>query len=133
MAPARPLSVLIVDDVADAADSLSVLLAAHGYAVRVARDGPAALALAAADPPDVVLTDLAMPGMTGWELARRLKGQPGGDRPFVVAVSGRVSEEDHRRSVEAGIDLHLAKPAEPAKLVELLQRFVPTDRPSDAD
>jgi CheY-like chemotaxis protein len=119
--PIAPLSVLVVDDLPDAADSLSVLLALHGCAVRTAPDGPAALSAAACDMPDVVVTDLAMPRLTGWDLCRALKEQVGGGRPYVVAVTGLAGEDDRRRSEEAGIDVHLVKPVEPDALFGVLR------------
>jgi CheY-like chemotaxis protein len=120
---ARPLSVLVVDDLVDAADSLAAVLVLCGFAARVATSGRAALAAALADPPDAVVLDLAMPGMDGYELARRLRACPGERRPLLVAVTGLTREEDRRRSAEAGIDLHFLKPVEPAALVGVLERF----------
>src|SRR5690349_9016220 len=114
----RPLSVLVVDDVADAADSLADLLALHGFRVRTAQDGRSA---AAAERPDVVVTDLLVPGMSGWDLAERLRGLYPEGPPDVVAVSGRGTADDRRRSEAAGIGLHLVKPADPAQLVAYLE------------
>src|SRR5690348_11153474 len=111
----RPFTVLVVDDVADTADSLAVLFELHGFRVLTARDGLAALRVAATDPPDVVVTDLMMPGMTGWELTRRLRGQAAGRPLFVIAVSGLGRPADRCQSAEAGVDLHLVKPADPAE------------------
>src|SRR5690349_12670824 len=121
--PGRAPKVLVVDDLADAADSTAAVLALHGFAVAVATSGAAALRAAAADPPDAVVLDLAMPGMDGYELARRLKNQATGDRPLLIAVTGCGSEADRRKSAAAGIDLHLLKPVEPAALVAALDRL----------
>jgi CheY-like chemotaxis protein len=77
----RPLRVLIVDDDRDTTDSLAVLLKLWGFQPLVAYDGPAALAVAAAERPDLVLLDLSMPGMDGYELALRLRRQPGRKQP----------------------------------------------------
>jgi CheY-like chemotaxis protein len=118
----RPLSILVVDDVPDAVDSLAAILTLNGFSVRTASSGPDALRAAAAAPPDVVFTDLAMPGMTGWELIRRLREQLPDRRLFVVAVTGCAREEDHRKSVDAGIDLHLIKPVDLPTLVAVLER-----------
>ena len=112
-----------MDDVPDAADSLALLLALHGYSVRVARCGEDALRMAAADPPDAVLLDVRMPGLDGYEVARELRERAIGKRPFLVAVTGCATDGDRRRSAEAGIDLHLTKPADPAIVVGLLWRF----------
>jgi two-component system, OmpR family, response regulator len=117
------LRVLVVEDDADTAATLAEVLRLEGHEIRVALDGPAALAEATASPPDVVLLDIQMPGMDGWELARRLKGQAGGRHPLTVAVTGHGREEDRRQSREAGVDLHLLKPADPEDLCRLLRRF----------
>jgi DNA-binding response OmpR family regulator len=119
----RPLSVLVVDDLADAAESLALVLSFHGFAARTAPDGPAALKAAADEPPDVVVTDLRMPGMDGWELARRLRARADTAGAFVVALTGCGSEDDRRRSAEAGVDVHLLKPVAPCELVALLGRL----------
>jgi CheY-like chemotaxis protein len=118
---ARPLSFLVVDDLADAAASTAMLLSLHGYAARVAGSGEEALRAVAADPPDVVLIDLVMPGMGGLELARQLRAM-NGRRPFLVAVSGRGTDEDRQRSAAAGIDLHLVKPVDPAALIRAVEQ-----------
>jgi CheY-like chemotaxis protein len=118
----RTPSVLVVDDLDDAADSLATLLEMSGFPTRAVTSGEAALAAAAADPPDVVILDLLMPGTDGWEVARRLRaGGPAG-RPFLVALTGCDGREDRRRAVEAGIDLFLVKPVEPSALVAILTR-----------
>lgn len=119
----RPPRVLVVDDVADAADSLAYLLCLHGFDARTARDGPAALRSAGEWTPDAVVTDVRMPGMGGWELARRLRDLLPGPL-LVVAVTGCDTPEDARRSAEAGIDLHLLKPVEPGELVALLRQHL---------
>jgi CheY-like chemotaxis protein len=115
--------VLVVDDEPEIAASMRDLLRRYGYVVRTAPDGPAAVAAATADRPDVVLLDLAMPGMDGWQLAENLRELPGERRPLLVAVSAYASDADRRRSDEAGINLHLSKPAEPAVLAAILDRF----------
>jgi CheY-like chemotaxis protein len=122
------LSVLVVDDIADAADSLALLLELHGHRVRTAYDGPSALEVAGANATDVVFIDLAMPGMDGWKLARLLREEAGANQPFVVALSGFAGPEYVRRSGEAGIDLHLVKPVEAEKLVDILGRVRLTRR-----
>ena len=89
-----PVSVLIVDDNRDITDSLAAALAANGYSPRVAYNGAAALQMSAADPPDVVFLDVVMPGMDGWELARRLRDLVPGRRPLLVAVTGQGTAAD---------------------------------------
>lgn len=111
-APWPPRRILVVDDNVDAADSLAVLLRLEGHEVRVAHDGPGALAAVQADPPDVVILDLGMPGMDGFQVARRLKEQPGAKDVLLVALTGWSQEEDRRRCYEVGFDGHLTKPVE---------------------
>ncbi|GEJ55934.1 PAS domain-containing hybrid sensor histidine kinase/response regulator [Anaeromyxobacter diazotrophicus] len=110
--------VLIVDDNADAAGSLADVVALLGHEVDVAHDGPAALERARARPPDVVLCDLGLPGMSGYEVARALRAGGGGMR--LVAVSGYAQPEDVEAALKAGFDHHLAKPASPEDLARLL-------------
>jgi PAS domain S-box-containing protein len=118
--PTAPRRILVVDDNVDAADSLAVLLRLEGHEVRVAHDGPAALAAAQAEPPDVVILDLGMPGMDGFEVARRLRALPGLRDVLLVAVTGWAQEEDRRRCFEAGFDGHMPKPVEPVALRQFL-------------
>jgi signal transduction histidine kinase/DNA-binding response OmpR family regulator len=110
--PARTLRVLVVDDNHDAADALASLLEKDGHHVRRAHDGPAALAAADAFGPDAVVLDLGLPGMDGYEVARRLRSKTRANKPLLVAVSGYGMEEDRRKSRQAGFDHHLIKPAE---------------------
>jgi CheY-like chemotaxis protein len=119
----RPLHVLVVEDHPETAQATATLLRLSGHEVEVAPDGETGVAMARDHPPDVVLLDLGLPGMNGWEVAREVREQPAAKRPFLVAVSGYACEEDHRRSAEAGIDLHLAKPVDPDWLTQLLSRF----------
>jgi CheY-like chemotaxis protein len=112
VAPSAPRRILVVDDNVDAAESLAVLLRLEGQEVRVACDGPAALAAALADPPEMVVLDLGMPGMDGFEVARRLRALPGSGGVLLVALTGWAQEEDRRRCYEAGFDGHLPKPVE---------------------
>ena len=118
-----PLAVLVVDDQDDVAQSTAELLVVSGYAVRVAGCGADALRAAAADPPDVVLLDIGLPGMDGWEVAARLRAQATGKQPVVVAVTGRGTGADRWRSADAGFDQHLVKPVDPVVLVALLERI----------
>ncbi len=112
--------VLVVDDNVDAADSLALLLRVSGQEVRVAYDGPTALLITEAFRPQLVLLDIGMPQMDGYEVARRLRRQPGLEGVTLVAVTGWGQEEDRQRSREAGFDHHLTKPADPAALQRLL-------------
>jgi CheY-like chemotaxis protein len=96
----------------DAARSLAVLLRLEGHQVRVAHDGLGALAAAQAELPEIVILDLGMPKMDGYEVARRLREQPPLGEVLLVALTGWAQEEDRRRCYEAGFDGHLPKPVD---------------------
>jgi len=117
------MRVLVVEDHADTAQTVSLLLSLAGHDVEVAANGQAAMAAAEANPPDVMLLDLGLPDMDGWQVARHVQAQPAEKRPLMVAVSGRDTPEARRLSEEAGIDLHLIKPVDPVRLHQLLSRF----------
>ena len=117
------LRVLVVEDHAEAADALALLLRVGGHGAEVAPDARSALEAARSCPPDVVLLDLGLPDMDGWQLATHFQEPRGGKRPLLVAITGLGQEADRRRSEEAGIDLHLVKPADPGQLLWLLNRF----------
>ena len=119
------LSVLVVEDDVDAAHSYEVLLRLFGHRVTVATDGPTAVELAATTGPDVALIDIGLPRMDGYGVAARLRAQSDGRRPLLVAVTGYGADADRRRSHEAGIDLHLTKPVDPAALESLLASLPP--------
>jgi PAS domain S-box-containing protein len=112
--------VLVVDDNVDAARSLSMLLQAFGHEVCTAHDGQAALETAASFHPQVVLLDIGLPKLDGYEVARRLRCQPGLEKALLVALTGYGQEGDRRRSEEAGMDWHLVKPVDPAELERIL-------------
>ena len=113
--------VLVVDDNADAANSLARLLARlYGQDVRVSNDGASALEAAGDFRPDVVLLDIGMPGMDGYEVARRLRSRPGFEQTLLAALTGWGQQSDRRRSAEAGFDRHLVKPVDTEQLESLL-------------
>ncbi|HYH44950.1 MAG TPA: ATP-binding protein, partial [Thermoanaerobaculia bacterium] len=115
------LRVLVVDDNADAAETVALLLRMWGYEARTANDGAQAFEVAAELDPEVVLLDIGLPGLDGYEVARRLRaGAQGGAR--LVAMTGYGRDEDRRRALEAGFDEHLVKPVEPATLRAVLAR-----------
>jgi len=122
-----PRHVLVVDDNADAADSLGMLLRLCGHNVQTVDSGAAALELAERQRPDIVFLELGMPGMDGYELARRLRKRFGAAPPLLVALTGWGQKEDYRRSQEAGFDVHLTKPAERAALLQLLAKAAGQD------
>ncbi len=106
-----PRRVLVVDDQSQQAQVLATLLnKAWGHEVSVAYDGPTALAAIEEQHPDVVLLDIGLPGMNGFEVARRVRANPDNQDILIVALSGYGQEEDQRRSEEAGFDMHLVKP-----------------------
>jgi signal transduction histidine kinase len=117
---ARGLRVLVVDDNVDAAQMLGTLLEMSGYEVDVAYDGHSALASALHAAPDVALLDIGLPDIDGHELARRLRAMPETTQAMLVALTGYGQEEDRQRAHNAGFDHHMAKPADLAKLLELL-------------
>jgi CheY-like chemotaxis protein len=119
----KPMRVLVVEDDPDTALSLSTLLRMDGYEVEIASDGETAVAAAQMSYPDVVLLDIGLPRMNGYEVARRIMEQPAPKRPLLVAVTAYGDKQARRRSQEVGIDLHLVKPVEPDALERLLLRF----------
>ncbi|HEY1328045.1 MAG TPA: ATP-binding protein [Casimicrobiaceae bacterium] len=118
--------VLIVDDNRDAAESLAMLVEMLGSAVRVAFDGESALSQAASFHPTVALLDLTMPGMDGFELARRLRKVDGGRPVRLIALSGRSEDAYRNRSRDAGFDVHLTKPVDVATLQAVLAGTSPS-------
>ncbi len=116
----RAMRGLVVDDCPDNVASMALLLRLYGHEVDTALGGPAALAAAQAHRPDVVLLDISMPGMSGYEVARRLRGLFRGE-VTLIALTAHGSEEDRRRCLDAGFDCHLVKPADPEEVGELLR------------
>jgi CheY-like chemotaxis protein len=117
---------LVVDDNRDAADSLALLLRLQGHQVRVAHDGPSALEAAQGERPEVIFLDLGMPGMDGYEVARRIQQTPGLEGVRLVALTGWGQQEDRRRTAGAGFVRHLVKPVEPTALEAVLAELRPT-------
>ncbi len=112
--------VLVVDDNRDAAVSLAMMLKLMGNETRTAHDGLEALDVAAAYRPDLILLDIGMPKMNGYDTARRLRQQAWAKEVVLVALTGWGQDEDRRKSQDAGFDLHMTKPIEPAALEKLL-------------
>jgi DNA-binding response OmpR family regulator len=113
------LRVLVVDDDTDSAEMMGMLLRLMGHAPSVAHNGEAAVACAATDHPQVVLLDISLPDMDGYEVARQLRARHG-QAIRLIALSGWSQEEDRRRAREAGFDHYLTKPAQPEALERLL-------------
>jgi CheY-like chemotaxis protein len=114
---------LIVDDKEDAAASLAMLLRLQGHEVSVASSGAAALELLDEYRPAMIFLDIGMPGLDGYEVARRIRRLPGQDNMTLIALTGWGQPEDRRRSKEAGFDHHLVKPSEPRVVEELLAQL----------
>jgi len=115
------LHVLLVEDNEECAFLMGRLLSRMGHEVTYAPDGLSALAKARCRPPDVVLLDISLPDLDGYEVAARLRATPGAKPPFIVALSGYECDEGLRQV--SGIDLYLVKPAEPEVLGGVLGRF----------
>ena len=129
MVQALPQRVLVVDDVPDGADALALVLRLMGYDVSTAYDGEAGLQAAERLRPHVVLLDIGMPKMNGYEVCRRIREQPWGRDLVLIALTGWGQGEARRRSEAMGFDHHLVKPVEPSHL----QKLLATLRPSPAD
>ena len=112
-------SILIVEDNADARDALGALLELEGHVVAAAGEGHQALELVRATDPDIALVDIGLPGIDGYEVARRVRAVDG-RRPVLIALTGYGQPEDRRRASEAGFDGLLVKPVDPTALTTLL-------------
>jgi two-component system CheB/CheR fusion protein len=112
--------VLVVEDADDVAQSLKMLLEFWGYDVRVVNDGPTALVAYRTYHPDVVLLDIGLPGMSGYDVAKQLRRLQGKKRPLIMAVTGYGQDEAKQQAREAGFDYHMTKPVEPDKLHSLI-------------
>ena len=117
---ARTLRVLIVEDSLDAAQTLQDLLQSLGYDVSVAYTGPEGLQAALQLHPNVVLCDIGLPGLDGYQIAIQLRQQPAGRSTRLIAVTGYGAAEDRRRAKEAGFDHHMTKPVDLDELETLL-------------
>ncbi|MFL6697049.1 MAG: PAS domain S-box protein [Vitreoscilla sp.] len=117
------LRVLVVDDNADSAESLSQVMQILGYSVAVAHDGVEAVEMAGSWRPAVALLDIGMPRMSGLEAARAIRSLDGGDRFWLIALSGWGQHEDRRKSSEAGFDHHFVKPVDVEALIELIRKL----------
>jgi CheY-like chemotaxis protein len=121
----RPLRVLIVEDNAATAKLLAMLLRTHGYEVQTASDGSEALRSAEDRWPDVVLLDIGLPGMDGYQVAERIQSRStNGWKPVLIAMSGHGKCEERYRGLAASIDRHFIKPIDPLVIIESLQQCV---------
>ena len=119
--PRAARRVLVVDDNQDAADSLAMLIGVRGDEVRIAYDGAQALAVERDFRPDVILLDIGLPALSGYDVAERIREKRGAD-VLIVAITGWGQEKDLRRAEEAGIDHHFTKPVDFEALVALIER-----------
>jgi two-component system CheB/CheR fusion protein len=117
--------VLVVDDNVDAAESVAMLLRIAGHSVRLAHHGTEALEVADAHQPEIVVLDIGLPGINGYEVAERLRAKPQFQKAMLIAVTGYGQDEDRQRSKAAGFDHHLTKPVDPTVLQDLLVSWAP--------
>lgn len=120
MPPRARLKILVVDDNPDSALSMAMMLSMMGHETRTAHDGEAAVTSAEEFRPQVVLLDIGLPKLNGYEVAQRIRGQEWGTSMFLVAITGWGQDEDRRRSEDVGMNLHMVKPVEPDALDRVL-------------
>ena len=120
--PRTPFRVLFVDDDAATREGYRAFLAGCGYDVMPAATGIEALSLASTSAPDVIVLDLGLPDIDGWEVARRLRAVPGTLAIPIIALTGSDREQERASAMRAGCDRHLGKPCVPADLVEAIRR-----------
>jgi len=121
----RHFRILVVDDNQDSALSLAMMLSIMGHETRTAHDGESAVETAESFLPEVVLLDIGLPKLNGYEVAQRIREQAWGASMFLIAVTGWGQEEDRQRSSEVGLNVHMVKPVEPAALEKLLTELPP--------
>ena len=123
----RPQRVLIIEDYEDTARMLTALVKSRGYEVRAEYTGPDGLRAAEDYHPEVILSDIGLPGIDGYTIARELRKRPEFTETLMVAVTGYNQESDRRQAVEAGFDYHLPKPLDVSQLFEILLTKQPSD------
>lgn len=116
----RRFRILVVDDNDDSALSLAMVLTMMGHETRTANDGETALATAESFQPEVVLLDIGLPKLNGYEVAQRIRESEWGTAMFLIAVTGWGQAEDRARSAEVGLNMHMVKPVEPTALQAVL-------------
>jgi CheY-like chemotaxis protein/anti-sigma regulatory factor (Ser/Thr protein kinase) len=117
---AAPSRILVVDDLMASAETLMTLLEMEGFEVKIANEGMAALRIAEDFRPDVVLLDIGLPGMNGFEVAHQLRNQPASRDALLIALTGYGEAESRNRSAEAGFDFHMVKPADVNLLLSMI-------------
>ena len=121
--PRERKTALVVDDVADVTEMLAVVLSHAGYSVTTAASAPAALQAAREKQFDVVISDIGMPEMNGYQLAREMRTMPGYETVPMVAVTGYSMFDDKERSTKAGFNAHMTKPIDPRALLDLIEQL----------
>ena len=117
---ARRFKILVVDDNHDSALSLAMMLSIMGHDTRTAHDGESAVSTAETFLPDVILLDIGLPKLNGYEVAQRIRETSWGTSMYLIAVTGWGQDEDRQRSSEVGLNLHMVKPVEPSALEKVL-------------
>jgi CheY-like chemotaxis protein len=130
--PSAKSRVLVVDDYPDSAEAASLLLTLHGYECRTATTGQEALDQAAEFDPDIVILDIGLPDITGYEVARTLRARAGPRSLYLAAVTGWGQPEDRAKAFAAGFDYHITKPADLQKL-SLIVRLAAQRNPAQND
>lgn len=126
MVDSHRFRILVVDDNHDSALSLAMVLTMMGHETRTAHDGEAAIATAESFRPEVVLLDIGLPRLNGYEVAQRIRGSAWGSQMFLIAVTGWGQDEDRQRSAEVGLNFHMVKPIGPEALEGVLAGLAPT-------
>ncbi|HEU0251446.1 MAG TPA: response regulator [Pyrinomonadaceae bacterium] len=121
--PRERRTALVVDDVADVTEMLAVVLSHAGYSVVTAASAPAALKAARERQFDVIISDIGMPEMNGYQLAREVRTLPGYENVPMVAVTGYSMFDDKERSTKAGFNAHMTKPIDPRALLDLIEQL----------
>ncbi len=124
--PTARRRILVVDDNGDGADSLAEMLRIMGNETQTAHDGLEAVAVAGAFKPDVILMDIGMPRLNGYDACRRIRGEPWGKNIIMVAQTGWGQDDDKRKSQDAGFDFHMVKPVDPVALEKMLAGLLVT-------
>jgi CheY-like chemotaxis protein len=121
--PVRGRRILIVDDNEDAAESIARFLQLEGHEVKTVGDGPQAIACVPVFAPQIIVLDIGLPGLSGYEVARRLRQMPITANVLLIALTGYGQKEDQQRAMDAGFDRHFVKPTDPQKLVDLIAQW----------
>lgn len=119
--------VLLVDDSVDAAEAMSMLLETLGHEVRTLHDGPSALAAVDEFAPEVVILDIGLPGMDGFQIAREMRTRPSTKTALMIALTGYGGESDRQRSRDAGFDFHLVKPVSFTAIEDVIAKSLPNN------